>query len=481
VQLRLEFTTDSPWRALHERFSGIRLDLPVTLCDHDDVEGPRLLLHRPATADDEVGFYMESDHSGLVEIAPAPGASRALIAAAWRLATTAGLSAIRLAPGEASLVRRTRERLDAGLEDPELSAHLAVLAGSVLENGTTGSRELDLILRHVRSRSPHPFEILNALPRAERDRVLDSARASAGLEHLPWPLRRDLSAGTKLAERRVELRFAGPSSHIRLIRPQSLNALDPEMLDELSTAWHEAEARVDVEKVILEAEGPAFMAGIDLARILAWMESDRLDRIEDFVRAAHRFLAQVDASPLHTIAYVDGLAVGAGAEFCCAFDRVYGTNQARLGFPELSLGIYPAMGGTQRLPRRVGVHRARALVLEGRPVSASRAVRDGLVNAIVTDQADLERYLPAPARARAATLPLADEGSGVESPDPQRWKNRAPVALALVEELIDSSRRVPLTEGLTREIAGLSRVFSTEAALHGIRRAVGRARRSRTL
>ena len=114
-------------------------------------------------------------------------------------------------------------------------------------------------------------------------------------------------------------------------------------------------------------------------------------------------------------------------------------------------------------------------------MSASRAVRDGLVNAIVTDQADLERYLPAPARARAATLPLADEGSGVESPDPQRWKNRAPVALALVEELIDSSRRVPLTEGLTREIAGLSRVFSTEAALHGIRRAVGRARRSRTL
>ena len=83
-------------------------------------------------------------HDGRVEIAPAPGASRALIAAAWRLATTAGLSAIRLAPGEASLVRRTRERLDAGLEDPELSAHLAVLAGSVLENGTTGSRELDL-------------------------------------------------------------------------------------------------------------------------------------------------------------------------------------------------------------------------------------------------------------------------------------------------------------------------------------------------
>jgi len=109
---------------------------------------------------------------------------------------------------------------------------------------------------------------------------------------------------------------------------------------------------------------------VDLPRILTWMESDRPDRIEDFVRAAHRFLSRVDHSRCHTLIALQGLALGAGAEFCAAFDSVIASTQASVGFPELRLGIYPAMGGTQRVPRRIGLPAARWWILGSRRLHA---------------------------------------------------------------------------------------------------------------
>jgi enoyl-CoA hydratase/3-hydroxyacyl-CoA dehydrogenase len=305
----------------------------------------------------------------------------------------------------------------------------------------------------------------------------------------------------------VVLWFEGALARIRFLRPQALNALDTEMLAELDTAWQEAEARADTRAIVLEGTGPAFMAGVDLDRILAWIEADRLDAIVDFVRAGHRFLERVDHSDCHTMIRLHGLAVGAGAEFCAAFDTVVATPRGSLGFPETSIGIFPAMGGTQRLPRRVGYPVARWWILGGALVAAPRAHELGLVD-VVVDESRLDeeirlrarttaRPLRAGRRDRASDLVPEPEFAGfvqrslselIDAPPTadrmltrfaRRLRHRPDLALRIADSLIRMSRRTPLPEGLAAEIRRLPDVYQTDEALAGIRAAVLGAGRSR--
>jgi enoyl-CoA hydratase/3-hydroxyacyl-CoA dehydrogenase len=470
MPLHFNLLEDSPWSSLRERFAEAEIDL--VLCDHDDVTGPRLVLHRAARDPDEIGFFLEDANCGLVEISAAESAPRAFAATAWKFALDSGLVPIRLGAGQPSVIRRIL-----ALEDDP--ARLAVLLGQLIERRTIGSEDLDLLLAHRWPDRPHPFAALNALEPATRDALLEEARVESGRAHLPAPLRRDLQAGRTLAERRVEWYLDGPVARVRIVRPQALNALDPEMLDELTEAWTMAEDRAAA--IVLESEGPAFMAGVDLDRILRWMEADRLDRIVEFVARAHRFLELVDASKAHTLARIDGFAVGAGAEICSAFDTVIASETARIGFPELGLSIYPAMGGTQRLPRRIGYHRARAWILGAGVWSAGRALEFGLVDAVVpTTELDAEvraRAGAEPAGFRAARRALAPEGPEVGPPKGRRWLEQPTVASQIAEELLELSRRVSLARGMRAELDHLAAVYQTPEAMTGLRF----ARRSRRL
>jgi enoyl-CoA hydratase/3-hydroxyacyl-CoA dehydrogenase len=470
MPLRFTLLDDSPWSSLRERFAHVETDL--TICDHDDVSGPRLLLHRAADEPDEVGFFLEDAACGLVEISADESAPRELAAEAWRFALDCGLTPVRLGAGQPSVM----ERILPLRHDP---VRLAVLLGRLIEQRTIGSEDLDLLLAHRWPEHPHPFAALNALDPKERDTLLESARVESGRAHLPSPLRRDLQAGRSLAEHRVEWYMDGEVAHVRIVRPQALNALDPEMLDELTEAWSLAEDQA--QAIVLESEGPAFMAGVDIDRILRWMEADRLDRIADFVARAHRFLEQVDASAAHTLARVDGYAVGAGAEFCCAFDTVVASDTARIGFPELGLSIYPAMGGTQRLPRRIGFHRARAWILGAGVWSAGRAREFGLVDTVVPaaelDAAIKASCLEKPARSRAARQAHAPDGPAVAAPRGRPWLDEPTVASRIADELLDLSRHTPLAAGMTAELEHLADVYRTREAMTGLRF----ARRSRRL
>jgi len=165
---------------------------------------------------------------------------------------------------------------------------------------------------------------------------------------------------------------------IRLERPP-MNALSVQVQQELREAARSVSARSDVRAVIVYGGPKIFAAGADVKEMADWSLTDALARAAE-LQACFTSIAKI---PQPTIAAVTGYALGGGCELalCCDF-RVAGDN-AKLGQPEILLGIIPGAGGTQRLPRLVGPARAKDLILSGRFVSADEALTMGLVDRVV--------------------------------------------------------------------------------------------------
>ncbi|MFN8549347.1 MAG: enoyl-CoA hydratase/isomerase family protein [Candidatus Eisenbacteria bacterium] len=171
---------------------------------------------------------------------------------------------------------------------------------------------------------------------------------------------------------------------IVLTRPEAKNALDLEMIAALHRALDELEGDRDLGCLLLRGEGSVFAAGADIG------ELRRRDAIDSLAGINSRLFRRLELFPTPTIAVVDGVALGGGCELALASDLRIAGRGARFGQPEVSLGIMPAAGATQRLPRLIGLGRARELVLTGRLVDADEALAIGLVNRVVESSALLE-------------------------------------------------------------------------------------------
>lgn len=159
-------------------------------------------------------------------------------------------------------------------------------------------------------------------------------------------------------------------------RPDKLNALNTKVLGELGEALCQLEADASVQVVLLTGAGEkAFVAGADIAEMASYgpLEGVR------FAETGQRLFDRIETFPKPVIAVVNGFALGGGCELAMACDFIYASDKARLGQPEINLGIIPGFGGTQRLARRVGEARAKELVLTGDMVGAEEALRIGLV------------------------------------------------------------------------------------------------------
>jgi len=167
---------------------------------------------------------------------------------------------------------------------------------------------------------------------------------------------------------------------VTINRPKALNALDETTLKELEQAFAALEADPGVKVVIVTGAGEkALVAGADIAV----MQPLGAVAARDFARMAQKILDRIENFPKPVIAAVNGYALGGGCELAMACDlRIAGDN-ARLGQPEINLGIIPGWGGSQRLPRLVGKGRAKELLFTGDMVDAAEAWRIGLVNRVV--------------------------------------------------------------------------------------------------
>ena len=162
-------------------------------------------------------------------------------------------------------------------------------------------------------------------------------------------------------------------------RPQALNALNSEVLTELGCAFYELEYDPAVKVVIVTGAGEkAFVAGADIKEMAA-MSSYEGHRFA--VKGQHVMMA-MEKMKTPVIAAVNGFALGGGLELALGCDFIYASEKAKLGFPEVTLGIMPGFGGTQNLSRLIGPNRANELVFTGRMITAEKALVWGVVNEV---------------------------------------------------------------------------------------------------
>ncbi len=163
-------------------------------------------------------------------------------------------------------------------------------------------------------------------------------------------------------------------------RPQALNALTRELLEELGTAFSRLQDDPAVRVILLTGSGDkAFVAGADIAAMAGFSPLEA----RELALLGQRTLAAIEACPLPVIAVVNGFALGGGCELAMACDIRLAAETARLGQPEINLGIIPGFAGSQRLPRLVGKGRALELLLSGEMIGAAEAWRIGLVNRVL--------------------------------------------------------------------------------------------------
>jgi enoyl-CoA hydratase len=167
---------------------------------------------------------------------------------------------------------------------------------------------------------------------------------------------------------------------VTINRPEKLNALNAEVLDGLHAAFEKASADPDVGAAIVTGAGEkAFVAGADISGFKAFTPVPA----REFARKGQATLDLIENLGKPVIAAVNGFALGGGCELAMAATFRYASKNARLGQPEVNLGLVPGYAGTQRLPRLVGKGRALELLLTGEAVSADEAFRIGLVNRVV--------------------------------------------------------------------------------------------------
>ena len=183
-----------------------------------------------------------------------------------------------------------------------------------------------------------------------------------------------------MTDDRISVRTGGPVAHLRLNRPEKLNALDADMIAALAMACARLEHDADARVVILSGAGKAFCAGGDIA---AWSgeSPERFGR--HWIRDGHAAFDALARLRQPVIAALDGHVLGGGLELAACADLRIAETQIRVGQPETGLGIIPGWSGTQRATRRFGARMVRRMALFGEVFSAEQALSHGLVDRVV--------------------------------------------------------------------------------------------------
>ena len=226
----------------------------------------------------------------------------------------------------------------------------------------------------------------------------------------------------------------------RLNRPEARNALSPELMEELASAVERYDADPEIRCIVIAGDDETFASGADIRAL-------RERTFEEALRhPAASFWRRIVACRTPLVAAVSGFALGGGCELALLCDLIVASENAQLGQPEITLGIIPGGGGTQRLARVIGKQRAMDLVLTGRRIGAREAERLGLVNEVTADGEWLE-----------GAVALA-----------ARIARRPPIAARLAKQAVLAAEEAPLSAGLEHERRLYELSMATEDRIEGM-------------
>jgi enoyl-CoA hydratase len=267
---------------------------------------------------------------------------------------------------------------------------------------------------------------------------------------VPDLLRQQAASGQPWTLRDVKLEVKEGIATITMNRPEAMNALNEKVLRELKEIFAQVRDDPRVRVVILTGEGPAFVAGADIRAMMV----KNLVEIRAFTQFGQGVLKDIERLDKPVIAAINGFALGGGLELALACDIRLASTDARMGFPEVGLGIFPGLGGTQRTTRLIGKGRACELIMTGDPISAEEAARIGLVNRAVPP-------LQLMAEARRMATRIARQG---------------PIAVGRAKAAINQALQVGLDRGLDFELEAVTLTFGTEDQQEGMTAFVERRR-----
>ncbi|MHB8076715.1 enoyl-CoA hydratase/isomerase family protein [Desulfosporosinus fructosivorans] len=230
---------------------------------------------------------------------------------------------------------------------------------------------------------------------------------------------------------------------ITLNRPEVLNALNDKVFNELEEAATKLAADNDVRVVIITGGEKVFAAGADISQ----MASSTAVDVATGEKPSLRAFKAIENMPKPVIASISGFALGGGCELTLVADVRIAADNAQFGLPEIKLGILPGAGGTQRLPRLIGIGRAKELIFSGCFIAADEALRIGLVNKVVP----------------------ADQLSAETQKMAKRFAVQGAVALRLAKSAVNEGLRMDLEAGLEYEHKCFSLLFATEDQKEGMK------------
>lgn len=240
----------------------------------------------------------------------------------------------------------------------------------------------------------------------------------------------------------VRLETDGAIAIVTFDRPEKLNALDMGVLAELNGVLDRIEGDSAIRAVIFTGAGRAFVAGGDIADLNS---RAALAHYNEFAEAIHRTLRRIETLDKPTIGAINGFALGGGTELLLTFDLRLLSDKAKLGLPEINLGLFPGAGGTQRILRQVPSCRAREIMYLGEMIGPEEAVAIGLANRVVPHESLMDE-------ARAMATKLAA---------------RSPLILKLLKRTLIDGADMPLSAALRHEQAVIGLVLDSRDAHEG--------------
>ena len=229
---------------------------------------------------------------------------------------------------------------------------------------------------------------------------------------------------------------------VTIDRPEALNALNSTVITELEQVVADLETDREIRAMILTGEGRSFVAGADIGEQYPL----DLDGGRRWGQRGSALMRRIEKLEFPTIAAVNGFALGGGCELAMSCDIILASEKAKFGQPEVGLGITPGFSGTQRLPRRVGIAKAKELIFSGKTIGAAEAKEIGLVNAVY-----------APEELMNGAIAMA-----------QSFTANAPIAVKYSKACIDRGMQMDIDDGIALENELFAMCFATADQKEGM-------------